>query len=223
MRTPSGPAQPGPEGRLRAANRKLRDACTSVSDRAAPAISTPPRPNSQRPDRAPPSRSRPSGTPRKSPNGGRTDRPQLTSADTAPGSETSRHLPLIWLTVAARACLLASTGLATHHSDAYPLRQHHWRAEHQTRAIVSPLQPPRRPAPCLSHPLATNRTQPTTTTRSEAVVPAVPGPPAREPSSGSRTGGGYSGAGGPAGRTSRCRGRARSGTSSVVISMIAQS
>jgi hypothetical protein len=46
-------------------------------------------------------------------------------------------LPLIRLTVSALATLLAATALATHHGDQYLLAQHHWRSQHQTRAVVS--------------------------------------------------------------------------------------
>ncbi len=66
-------------------------------------------------------------------------------ADTRPpiGSTKGMATPagaMIRLTVTAIAGLLAPTGLATQHTDAHALAQHHWRVEHQTAVAVSHYQ-----------------------------------------------------------------------------------
>ncbi|MFD8308422.1 hypothetical protein ACFV29_39760 [Streptomyces sp. NPDC059690] len=44
---------------------------------------------------------------------------------------------MIHLTVPALATVFAATVLVRHHEPGHHLRQHHWRAVHQTRATVS--------------------------------------------------------------------------------------
>lgn len=65
--------------------------------------------------------------------------------------------PMIRLTIAALAGLLALTGLAVRHDDAELLRQHHWRTEHQTSATISHYQRRGDPLPAHLRPHDPNR------------------------------------------------------------------